>query len=579
LSPNEDSEITEIAVDLNATLLRDGTSPDDAVQEAVTEDATTAWFQADDRGGLYRIETPSANADVTLLMRKLEGKVPAWHQLFEQVLRVDGFRSAAGDSSGAILFVRTLEKDAVHHVAWCFGQGSHWLRRDAGSPRFGLLVALNALADPSDSSNSSEVGVTGASVAAREGNLRRADLIAAAPTTASGISRLDPLVDVLTAARVRTGHKALGSVDAAKSLRFAAVVRSLDTFRELSALITALATQEGYRRLHGWIDNTVPETDARTVDAVLNQVWQGGPESTSVGVEIAWWEDVREGPSDHPVTHWRLASERRGGTSSRTLTLTWGIVRSRIKKLRPSLAGREALETEVRFFDADEDELGRCRALDLLSATVILANKTYVLVDGEVCRVDASFLEQLDSYLANHQSVNRLVPYSPGELEGPYNGRAAHETQMLVLDKTDIRPSGETQIEPCDLLSLDGTLYHVKRHSTAAGISHLTHQALASATVLLHEPESRQKLCALVDQSSWDEADRRRLQEAVQQLAMPGPRLRIVLAIIGEWYWPTVASLSLLSRLALRTAIQRLEDLGFATELMLIDAAPVDHGR
>jgi uncharacterized protein (TIGR04141 family) len=369
-------------------------------------------------------------------------------------------------------------------------------------------------------------------------------------------------------------------VDAAKSLRFSAVVRSLDTFRELSALITALAMQEGYRRLHGWIDYTVPETDARTVDAVLNQVWQGGPESASVGVEIAWWEDVRERPSDHPVTHWRLAAERRGGTSSsRTLTLTWGIVRSRIKKLRPSLAGREALGTEVRFFDADEDELGRCRALDLLSATVILANKTYVLVDGEVCRVDASFLEQLNGYLANHQSVNRLVPYSPGELEGKYNARAADDTRMLLLDKKDIRPGGETQIEPCDLLSLDGTLYHVKRHSTAAGISHLTHQALASATVLLHEPESRRKLCALVDQSSWDEAERRRLQDVVQQLAMPGRRLPIVLAIIGEWRRPTVASLSLLSRLALRTAIQRLEDLGFATELMLIDPAPVDDGR
>lgn len=48
-------------------------------------------------------------------------------------------------------------------------------------------------------------------------------------------------------------------------------------------------------------------------------------------------------------------------------------------------------------------------------------------------------------------------------------------------------------------------------------------------------------------------------------------RLPVVLAIVGEWQHPTIKNLSLLARMALRTGIQKLSDLGFRTELMLVD--------
>jgi hypothetical protein len=48
-------------------------------------------------------------------------------------------------------------------------------------------------------------------------------------------------------------------------------------------------------------------------------------------------------------------------------------------------------------------------------------------------------------------------------------------------------------------------------------------------------------------------------------------RLPVVLAIVGEWQNPTIKNLSLLARMALRTGIQRLSDLGYRTEIMLID--------
>jgi uncharacterized protein (TIGR04141 family) len=141
---------------------------------------------------------------------------------------------------------------------------------------------------------------------------------------------------------------------------------------------------------------------------------------------------------------------------------------------------------------------------------------------------------------------------------------------MLVLDKKDIRPRGTTQIEPCDLLGLDGTLCHVKRHTTATGISHLANQAITSATVLLREKESRQKLVGLIQESIWASDDKRRVKGKVERIPRSAARLPVTLAIVGEWKNPSVKSLSLLSRMALRSALQRLGDLGYPAHIMLI---------
>jgi len=111
---------------------------------------------------------------------------------------------------------------------------------------------------------------------------------------------------------------------------------------------------------------------------------------------------------------------------------------------------------------------------------------------------------------------------------------------MLKLDTTDIRPSGATQIESCDLLGADGTLRHVKRHTSATGISHLANQAISSATVLLRRPESRAKMRTLIDQSMWD-GDKERIKSQVDQMPTSVVRLPVVLAIIGEWSSPADA--------------------------------------
>ena len=563
-----------VLVDLNVVLLRSSIrAPHAAVTDSVDEDETSRWYELSETGVLAPTDRPAIEADVTLLVRTPPGKEPAWHELLRDHLRVDGFAPSTVESSGAILFVRTSPDGQSPLAAWCFGQGSRWIRRQAANPRFGLLAALNALSDSTGPSQSRDIGVVGASIATRDGNLRRASLTAAVPDTSEALPRIDTLADVLTAARIRTGHEVLGKVNAGRSLQFADFVGSISRFQELSAMIAKLAAQDGYKLSNGWVDNTVPEDDEQVMQTVLDLIWRGvDGDGQDVSVDIAWWEDVREGGSDHPVTHWRLAGERKERANpSQRIALSWSAVKSVLGYLLPSgVPGHEALSTDIRFFAADEQELGRCPVADLLSVDLALGGTTYVLIDGQVCRVDANFLAALDRELERSLAVENLVPYKAGELEGPYNDRAGKGTGMLVLDKKDIRPRGTTQIEPCDLLGLDGTLCHVKRHTTATGISHLANQAITSATVLLREKESRQKLVGLIQEGIWASDDKRRVKGKVERIPRSAARLPVTLAIVGEWKNPSVKSLSLLSRMALRSALQRLGDLGYPAHIMLI---------
>jgi uncharacterized protein (TIGR04141 family) len=563
-----------VAVDLTALLLKGWVrSPDMAVTGSVDDDPTTRWYTFADETGFTQVGSLPAGPEVALLVRTPAARQPAWHVLLRDYLHVDGFSAAVGESAGAVLFVKVTAEGRTSYVAWCFGCGSAWITRKVASPRFGLLAALNAAARSADAA-ADGVGVVGATVAARGGNLKRASLTATVPAPSGAMPRIDTMADVLTAARVRTGHETLGKVSAGRSLQFPDVIGSVAQFSELSALSAGLAAGRDYRAMEGWIDDTIPEEDQDVIDKVLDHVWNGADDQgNAIDVDIAWWEDVREDRSDTPVYYWRPEGERRERNNpSRRVTLTWPAVKSVLKhRMGPARPGHEVLATDLRFFSADDEQLGRCAVVDLLTAEVTLDSTTYVLVDGEVCRVDAKFLAALDRDLAEHLAPATLEPYQPGEREDHYNERAAKAAGFLLLDKTTIHPPGQTKLEPCDLLGTDGTLYHVKRHTSATGTSHLVIQAVASATTLLHEKESRGKLSALIDSNAWDHNAKERVKDDLQAMAGTAHRLPVTLAIVGEWRQPTIKNLSLLSRMALRTGIQRLSDIGYQTSLMLID--------
>lgn len=154
---------------------------------------------------------------------------------------------------------------------------------------------------------------------------------------------------------------------------------------------------------------------------------------------------------------------------------------------------------------------------------------SYHLIEGNWYRVAKSYVVKLAEFLDPLCVEMELPPYNESS-EAAYNSSvAAGNAAYVCLDKSNISPPGETQVEPCDLYSVvDGCafFYHVKVSTFSAQLSHLFNQGTNAIELLKLDDEAREKLRALIaDKASAD---------GVAALLAPieGMKVKIVFAIV-----------------------------------------------
>lgn len=133
----------------------------------------------------------------------------------------------------------------------------------------------------------------------------------------------------------------------------------------------------------------------------------------------------------------------------------------------------------------------------IFDTTSDVAGEAYHLVEGHWYKVMAGYVhrlaERLDPYC-----VDVGLPAYSHENEGAYNLEVAQgNPEFLCLDMTSISPSGHTQVEPCDLYSVDNgfaVFRHVKVSTFSATLSHLFNQGANAVELLKGEEEARAKL-------------------------------------------------------------------------------------
>ena len=128
-------------------------------------------------------------------------------------------------------------------------------------------------------------------------------------------------------------------------------------------------------------------------------------------------------------------------------------------------------------------------------------SETFHLCEGNWYKIDNDYIARLSAYLDPLFDASDLPPYTH-DSEGLYNAAvAAADAAIACLDMKDISPAGQSQVEPCDLISLsDGSavFYHVKVSTLSAQLSHLFNQGVNSVQLLRLEPAAVEKLKALV---------------------------------------------------------------------------------
>lgn len=141
----------------------------------------------------------------------------------------------------------------------------------------------------------------------------------------------------------------------------------------------------------------------------------------------------------------------------------------------------------------------------------------YHLCEGDWYKVEKSYVERLKTYLDQKCEESDLCPYNHDSTE---NGKAVYSeatynaavpawmNRFICLDQTDISPAGSTEIEPCDLYTVQedasafkqyrGVLYHLKISTRSSHLSHLFNQGVNSIELIELEETSREKMKRLL---------------------------------------------------------------------------------
>jgi uncharacterized protein (TIGR04141 family) len=144
---------------------------------------------------------------------------------------------------------------------------------------------------------------------------------------------------------------------------------------------------------------------------------------------------------------------------------------------------------------------------------------SYHLCDGAWYKVQPNFIERLRTYLDGKCTDTDLLPYNHDVIEdgiriyseASYNNAApVWQQRFICLDKTDISPSKNTGVEPCDIYSAiadqsahggyRGVLYFVKISTRSSQLSHLFNQGANAIDLIGLDEEARDKMRILVEQ-------------------------------------------------------------------------------
>ena len=142
-----------------------------------------------------------------------------------------------------------------------------------------------------------------------------------------------------------------------------------------------------------------------------------------------------------------------------------------------------------------------------------LNGKTYRLCEGSWYEISSDFMAklkaELDPVFIDHHDV---LCECNKKLEGDYNIEASNlasaELEVCCLDKTSIAPQGQKDVEPCDLIALNGEnaeLMHNKISTRSSMLSHLFNQGVNSVILLMQNNESKVKLNDLVESENLRE--------------------------------------------------------------------------
>lgn len=389
-------------------------------------------------------------------------------------------------NKGALIFLPVRERCFV----LSFGHVAHNLTDSSYEYDFGLRVTLNSL-DPLKLKSTDTLDPGAA-------KRQRTQLPIESDLTLFDFDRDSTILRSLTG-KVRDEHKELfRHATGGSNLRISSDVAALGLF-DLCERLLSLYQSERYKTSFPDIQNIVPVRDPAQITALNGHLLEAfrrrDPDLNITVPEIINYND-------------NLYVAFAGAGSSLVYDDVY------IGRYYDYLDGRQtdldAMGIEdlrchaLLLTDEDGGSRERYSIFKSLVFDTTLENaegETFHLCEGNWFRVDNSYIARLSAYLDPLCMASDLPPYNHSS-EGAYNASvAADDNNFACLDTKNISPTGQSQVEPCDLLAVrDGiaVFYHVKVSTLSAQLSHLFNQGVNAMELMRLEPQAVVRLEALI---------------------------------------------------------------------------------
>jgi uncharacterized protein (TIGR04141 family) len=466
-------------------------------------------------------------------------------------------------SKGALVFVPAKGR----WFALSFGHVSHNLKDTSYEYDFGLRVTLNCV-DPDKLKSTDILEPSGA-------KRQRTQLPVDSDLTFFDFDRDSTILKSLTG-RVRDAHKELFKhATGASNIRISSDAPS-EGLSDLCGSLLDLYRDDAYKAAFPDIQNIAPVRDPVVIER-LNDKLVEAFRSKDDGLSLSIPEI-----QNHGDELWGTFSGVGSGKVYDDIFLDryyeylaeakvelGAIGVPELKRHNLILTGEDGHGVRDRF------TIFKCLIFD---TTLDVGKRTFHLCEGNWYLIDTDYVAKLTDYLDPLCKETSLPNYAHAN-EGDYNEETSKTSASLVcLDKSNIAPKGQKQVEPCDIYEIvDGkaVLHHIKISTLSAQLSHLFNQGTNSVKLIRAENDAMVNLTELI--SAKVDADKADAFVA----PLKAGQIRVAFGIVTHKPKDEKSkNLPLFSRISLMRCMKELKVMGIEAEFGFIkDDTPKSDGK
>lgn len=466
-------------------------------------------------------------------------------------------------SKGALVFVPAKER----WFALSFGHVSHNLNDTSYEYDFGLRVTLNCV-DPDKLKSTDILEPSGA-------KRQRTQLPVDSDLTFFDFDRDSTILKSLTG-RVKVAHKELFKhATGASNIRISSDAPSTG-LADLCGSLLDLYKDNAYKAAFPDIQNIAPVRDPAVIER-LNDKLVEALRSKDDGLSLSIPEIQNHGDG-----LWGTFSGVGGGKIYDDIFLAryYEYLAEATVELEtigvPELKRHNLILTDEDGHSVrDRFAIFKCLIFD---TTLDDGKRHFHLCEGNWYLIDTDYVAKLAAYLDPLCQETSLPNYVHAN-EGEYNEEtSAASTSLVCLDKSNMAPKGQKQVEPCDIYEIvagKAVLHHIKISTLSAQLSHLFNQGTNSVKLMRAENEAMVNLTELIS-AKVD-------KDVVDTFVAPlkAGQIKVAFGIVthkpkGE----KSKNLPLFSRISLMRCMKELKVMGIEAEFGFIkDDTPKSDGR